>query len=53
MKEDSKTNPQNQKSHNLDLISWRYHRMNKGDFSEKCSEKLKLIAKLNKIKVLK
>ena len=34
MKEDSKTNPWNQKSINLTLISWRNRRLNRGDFSE-------------------
>ena len=35
MKEDSKMNPQNKKSLDLDLISQRNHQMNIGDFSEK------------------
>ena len=32
MKEDLKTNPRNQKSMNLTLISWRNQRLNRGDF---------------------
>ena len=45
-KEDSKTNPRNQKSLDLDLISWRNHRMNRG------AKKPKIGMKLTKIMIL-
>ena len=54
MKEDSKTNLQNQKSLNLDLILQRNHRMNRGDFFENENHKNpKLRTKLNQITILK
>ena len=54
MKEDSKTNPRNQKSSNLDLISWRNNQMNKDEISENKNRKnLKLRIKLNQITILK
>ena len=50
MKENLKMNPRNQKSLNLDLISWRNHRMNIGEFFEnKNRKKTKLRTKLNQI----
>ena len=47
-------NPRNQKSPNLDLISRRNHRMNRGDFFEnENSEKSKLRMNLTQIMILK
>ena len=47
-------NPQNQKSLNLDLISRRNHRMNRGEFSEnKNSENPKLRMKFTQFMILK
>ena len=54
MKEDSKTNPRNQKSLNLDLISRRNHRMNKGEiFENKNHKNPKIRMKLTQIMILK
>ena len=48
------TNPQNKKALNLDVISRRNQRMNRGDFSEnKNNEIMKLRMKLNHIMILK
>ena len=54
MKEDSKKNPWNQESLDLDLISRRNHRINIGEISENKNHKNpKLRLKLNHIKILK
>ena len=50
-KEDSKTNPRNQKSLNLTLISQRNQRLNKGE--NKNREIMKLRTKFNQITILK
>ena len=53
-KEDLKTNPRNQKSLNLDLISQRNHQMNIGEISENENcEKPKIRMKLTQIMILK
>ena len=47
-------NPRNKKPLNLDLISQRNHRMNRGEiFENKNHENLKLRLKLNQITILK
>ena len=47
-------NPWNQKSLNLDLISLRNHRMNRGEISEiKNHKNSKLTTKLTQIMILK
>ena len=54
MKEDSKTNPRNQKSLNLDFISRRNHQINISEISKnKNYENLKLRMKLTQIMILK
>ena len=54
MKEDLKTNPQNQKSMNLTLILRRNQRFNREDFSEiKITKLTKIRTKLTEIMILK
>ena len=47
MKEDSKKNPRNQKSLNLDLISRINHQMNKGKISENKIAKTEIKREIN------
>ena len=50
MKEDSKKNPHNQKSFNLNLILPRNHQMNRGEFSENKNREITIF---NQITILK
>ena len=52
MKEDSKTNPHNQKSMNLTLISQKNQRLNIDDFSKKITKLLKIRTTLTQITIL-